>query len=168
MCPHRGTHRRPMTGSSVQPLSNQGAASAAWLDILQGASGLVLVLFMGVEIGLLAGVALLARSPLALPPLAQSALVLQAASSHVKSARQKGWTLPTLVEYPEEGAASVGTGRPSFDAAGLSAWWMERSDPATHRCATDPGPQDREPLLCRGPLAQNRGKASPSIRRGRR
>jgi hypothetical protein len=51
------------------------------------------------------------------------AMIIQAANSHVVSALQKGWCLPKLASLDE--SASV------LDLEGLSAYWMDRLDPAT-------------------------------------
>jgi hypothetical protein len=76
------------------------------------------------------------------------ALIMQAASAHVTASKQKGWTLPRLVAFAEEPEAEGVVGveeheghaygtevtsekRVSMRVEGLTAWWMDRTDPRT-------------------------------------
>lgn len=63
------------------------------------------------------------------------AMILQAVHAHVTAAKQRQWSMPTLLERSgDDTDGSNGSGKKevmTMDVKDLSAWWMDRRDPAT-------------------------------------
>eukprot|EP00981_Chlorochromonas_danica_P002201 scaffold437_cov168-Ochromonas_danica.AAC.18 len=62
---------------------------------------------------------------------AHFAVILQTALSHTISAVQKGWAMPTLVDFPHQSTRSVKTRQglgPSMAIKGLTPYWMPRTN----------------------------------------
>jgi hypothetical protein len=129
--PYDDKKQKYLAGSTTESVAK---ALSAYLDVAEKAPAAVEAVLQGL-------CARLDDYQMTVVLISNWALILQAVSSHVVASRQKSWALPTLVEFPSppslssssssSSSSSDAATRPSLQVDGLSAWWMDRSDPST-------------------------------------